>query len=1044
MNITSDILQHFAEFSPIDSAVYRVRNGVLETLFLSENVPELLGMTREEYLKITSHDAMDLALPQDRSGLMAATLDCISTGKKLDYYYRVYSNKKGFDWVHVDAHVCGTMDGDAVIIARFANISKEGGIFETILDNSDRITVVIDRHSHEVLYANEKIKQNEYFDGTSLLDKMCYQLLYGRDEPCENCFNTSDDSDEEIHERYDYNEGKETWNLITWRNIKWCMQNAVIIYIKDVTEEQNDKIALDRVSQRYRMAVDDVKQMLWEYDPKHRTVTYRLDNAYTKEMCDKLGMPGVIGNVPDSILGSIDEEFREDFMKMFDLNKLDQEGTSCEYSSTIGGETQWWRVTSRPIYDLDRRLQSVYCSAVNITEEKQAEKNYRNLLTQISGMHDMGISNFRLNLTQNRLISGHSVYPQWDDQLQTLTVNEHFNVVADSIADAQISEQVRSEYNCAQLIDKYKQGIRQLSQDYPVRSQVEPTEGQVRWFHAVNYLIMNPDTGDIEDISSVTEITKQKKNEKILDSMASKGCDYIGIIDVLHETVEIFNGVWKDKLSMDAGSLDYKEALNELIDSYVADEDKNNFDAQTLIKSMTEKLETEEEAFIHYNFVEENKNMLKKQIKCKWLDDEKREILVVQDDITEAYMKEQKRMYELQDALKQAEVASKAKTDFVSRISHDIRTPISAIISMTEFAKEDIDDKEKLLDDISKISSSNKFLLSLINDILDISKIDSGKMELYPERYTFDEFVESISDIFVPLCEQKNIEFKILHNDITESSIIVDKVRFNQIALNLLSNAVKYTPEGGKITFASESEILDDGKIKCAYTISDTGIGMSEDFQKRMFEPFEREDGALCACTGQSGTGLGLSIVKRIVDIMGGSISVKSKLNEGTAITVSIVLPRAAKEQAESSVNKESTEFSSGSLLKNKVLLAEDNEINTEVAVRLLKKLGLEIESVANGKLAVEAFGQSKPGEFLAILMDIQMPVMDGYTATEHIRALDRDDAKTIPIIAMTADAFIESIQRSQDAGMNDHITKPIDVKKLETTLTRYLDKKVQ
>lgn len=1035
IKLTEEMLRGFTAFSPVDTAIYRVRGGKLETLFLSENIPDLLGMSRQEYLKITEKDAMDLALPQDRKGLAAATLSCIVTGEKLDYYYRVFSNKKGFDWVHVDAHPCGSMDGDPIIIARFANVSREGGIFETILDNSDRITVVLDRHSMQLLYANDKLFTTKKIKEKDMLDRTCYSLLFGLDAPCQNCPCLHPDNDTEIHEKYAFDEQNQTWSLVTSRNVTWCMQDAVIVYIKDVTEEKNAEISLNRMNQMYSMAIEDAKQMLWDYDPKTKTVHYRMDNPYTRSVCEKIGMPPVIENVPDSIIGMVDKEFRKDFLKLFDLDQLGSQGTSCEYSSTVNGETVWWKVTGRPIYDLNHELKMVYCSAINCTDEKQAQTNYRSLLAQVSELKNLGgIASYRLNLSQNKLVSGSAIYPQVTNELKTETADLHFRAVAESTADEQIKLEILKEYHCAALIQKYKQGIRQLTAEYPVRSRVKPTEGQIRWFRAINDLVANPDTGDIEDFSTVIEITKQKKNEKMLNSMASHGCDYIGLIDVCAWKIEIFDGIWKEKIIGDPENVDCRAALEKLT-SFLAPENRQAFCEQLSPEAVTEKLKTENELLIHYDFAGNSSQRSKKQIKLKWFDEGKTEILMIQEDITEAYTKEQKRLSEMQDALHQAELANRAKTDFVSRISHDIRTPISAIISMTEFAKEDAEDKKKLLSDIEKISASSQFLLSLINDILDISKIDSGKVELYPECYPFHEFISSIRSIFEPMCQQKHIDF-VIQSDIPKNAgVIVDRVRYNQVALNIISNAVKYTPEGGRITYTSKSELLDGGKIRCAYTVSDTGIGMSKEFQSRMFEAFTQEDSVNRGNLSAKGTGLGLAIVKRIIDLMGGNITVQSSPGAGTSITVSVVLPVAAAEQMEAREKKKQLRASSGGLLKGKVLLAEDNEINTEIAVRMLESLGLEVDHAENGARAAEAFAGSKENEYLAILMDIQMPVMDGYAASEQIRRMARSDAKTIPIIAMTADAFVESVKQSRKSGMNDYITKPIDLNRLESVL---------
>ncbi|MCI2061417.1 MAG: ATP-binding protein [Eubacteriaceae bacterium] len=1040
MNITDDFVQHFAEFSPIDTAIYRARGGALETMFLSENIPALLGMTRDEYLKITEKDAMDLTLPQDREGLGAATANGIATGRSFDYYYRVYSNIKGFDWVHVDAHTCGTMDGDPVIIARFANISREGGIFETILDNSDRVTVVIDRRSHEFLYANDKLYSSGYAAEKNLLNRTCYSLLCGKDAPCRNCIIAGDDQNGELHERYVFDKVNKRWNLVTWRNVMWCMHDAVIVYLKDVTPAKENEISLDRMNQMYSMAIEDSKQMLWEYDPEHRRITYQMDNPYTRMICEKVGMPAVIDGVPDSIIGMVDEEYREKFLAMFNIEELDSGGVSCEYSSTVNGNTQWWRVTSRPIYDLNKKLKTVYCSGHNITDEKQAEKNYRSLLAQLSDVSDLGIANFRLNLSRNRFIAGHAVYQSLFDDMKTVTADDHFAAAINEITDEQIKNKNKDLYNCSALIEQYRRGVRQMTLEYPVRSRLTSMSGRIRWVRSVNSLVMNPDTGDIEDITLVTEITKQKKTEKILNNMANKGCDYIGLIDTAAGTLEIFGGIWDCDDIKGSDSIVYSEALKKLSDNYVAAEERTAFAGQMSLAAVIEKLQSGDDVLVHYNIREDEKTALRKQIKCKWLDEEKCDILILQEDITEAYMREQMRMSELQDALHRAEAANKAKTEFVSRISHDIRTPISAIISMTEFAREDIEDKEKLLQDISRISDSNKFLLSLINDILDISKIDSGNIELYPECYPYDEFISSIRSIFEPMCMQKNIDFRISTGISSGRGVIVDKVRFNQVALNILSNAVKYTPDGGRISFISESELLDDGKnIKCAYTVRDTGIGMSSEFQSRMFDAFTQENAAYRYNNNiPQGTGLGLSIVKRIIDIMGGSISVKSEPGEGTAVSVSIVLPAAAEEQLRAAAAEKSDDGADDDYIGGKVLLAEDNMINTEIAIRLLEKFGIETVHAEDGAKAAAAFECSAEGEYFAILMDIQMPVMNGYEAAEIIRHMPRSDAAVIPIIAMTADAFVESAERSRKVGMNDYITKPINVNKLKSILKKY------
>jgi|GEM_PF-1191518 len=389
--------------------------------------------------------------------------------------------------------------------------------------------------------------------------------------------------------------------------------------------------------------------------------------------------------------------------------------------------------------------------------------------------------------------------------------------------------------------------------------------------------------------------------------------------------------------------------------------------------------------------------------------------------------------------LEASEAANRAKTEFISRISHDIRTPIGAIKNLTEFALEDLDDKEKLKEDLEKIETSNKFLLSLINDVLDISRVDSGKIELTPEPYPYAEYAANIRNILGPMCAEKDIHYEMSEEGGAAGVIVADKVRINQIVLNLLSNAVKYTPAGGKVRYISRSRDLPDGKVRYAFSIEDTGIGMSEEFQQTMFEEFSQEYSNPLRQQGTTGTGLGLSIVKRMIDLMGGTIEVKSAVGKGTAVSVEIDFPDALrderyKEQLESAVQADGTKAH----FAGHILVVEDNVINQAIALRIFEECGLSADLAVDGRDGLGKFTSMPPGTYDAIFMDIQMPNMNGYEATKAIRALAGEEARTIPIIAMTADAFEEALRKAEEAGMNDFVTKPLSVDYIQQVLIKY------
>ncbi len=387
----------------------------------------------------------------------------------------------------------------------------------------------------------------------------------------------------------------------------------------------------------------------------------------------------------------------------------------------------------------------------------------------------------------------------------------------------------------------------------------------------------------------------------------------------------------------------------------------------------------------------------------------------------------------LRAALIQTREASRAKTIFLSNMSHDIRTPLNAIVGLTHLALEE-DDRSTVHTYLGKINSSSDFLLGLINDILDMSKIESGDLTLTPEPLTRETFETSIETVIRPLMDGHKVNFVC---DLTDGPecISVDPLRFEQIFFNLLSNAAKFTQEGGEVSLRLASFPAPEGMAGMRFTVRDTGIGMSEDFLKHLYDPFSQEHSQLSGYT--KGTGLGLPIVKSLVDAMGGTIDVESELGRGTTFTITLTLPLAESE-THGPEEKQSYEVLNGA----NILLVEDNEINTYVAKLILEEVGCVVTTAENGKDALDQFAASAPGAIDGILMDVRMPVMDGIEATRAIRALTRPDAKTVPILAMTADAFAEEQKRTIEAGMNAHLSKPIDPPILYAELAKYISER--
>ena len=387
-------------------------------------------------------------------------------------------------------------------------------------------------------------------------------------------------------------------------------------------------------------------------------------------------------------------------------------------------------------------------------------------------------------------------------------------------------------------------------------------------------------------------------------------------------------------------------------------------------------------------------------------------------------------------ALEIAEKASKAKTDFLSNMSHDIRTPMNAIIGITTLMKNELHQPEKLAEHLGKLETSGQLLLGIINDILDMSRIESGKTTLNVEKMNLTQQISQLDSVIRQQAGQRRQTFTV-ETHVQHENVLGDSNRLKQVLMNILSNAVKYTPNGGHIRLEIDELTHTEHYTKYRFVVQDDGIGMSEEFQKTLFEPFTREEKS--GTNKVQGTGLGMAITKSIVDLMGGTIHVESTTGKGTRFEVVLEFPIDAEADTvqETQVPPEEEETASP-LSGMKFLCAEDNAINAEILEMLLEANGASCTICANGQEIVDAFASVKPGDYDMILMDVQMPVMDGLEATRRIRSSENPLGKTIPILAMTANAFLEDMQKSREAGMDEHLSKPVDISALEQTVKRF------
>ena len=531
------------------------------------------------------------------------------------------------------------------------------------------------------------------------------------------------------------------------------------------------------------------------------------------------------------------------------------------------------------------------------------------------------------------------------------------------------------------------------------------------------------------------------KNKKMVDRILSAVTDdfvFLVEVDVKTRIEKIFfvskgpHPQWSDKKTHK-----YDESIKEYADVVVAPEDRKRFLEVTEFNALMEYFKNNDnECIIEYDvIVNGGRRRYQGKFTLSTQDPEGAKIYVGVRDTT--LIEEERTEYnrKLMSALAQAEEANKGKSYFLFNMSHDIRTPLNAIIGYSELAKNHLDEKEVLDDYIYKIQTCGRQLLGLIGDVLDMAKIESGNLEISEKPCLCQDLMSDIMISVNESAKKKGLEFEASGNA-CHSTILCDKVKVQKILLNILSNAVKYTPKGGKISLSVQEKIREDeGLSDFTFVVKDNGIGISKEFLPYIFNSFSRERNA--TISGVSGTGLGMTITKRLVDAMGGKIEVESQQNMGTTVTVSITFSRLV------GLEEKREEIIPDAFLKGiRVLLVEDNEINGEIASEMLRELKVNVDLVTNGKECIDALLEKDAGYYDLVLMDIQMPVMDGYEATRIIRRFSDKDKRLIPVIAMTANAFEEDKQKAFQSGMNGHLAKPVEMRHLIQALKSAIGKK--
>lgn len=744
------------------------------------------------------------------------------------------------------------------------------------------------------------------------------------------------------------------------------------------------------------------------------------------EMYQKNALAGVHPDDREYVKESLDRCIREKKEK-YELQYRLQKGN---------GDYIWVKVKFSVIQSEDGDAR-VYADYHDITAEKKMQERLRQQYKEQIRQHYLMAGPDALilghcNITQNKIyeIVDHTnsgLLEKFGDVRE-----EFFLGIGTLIVNEEERKEFYSKYLNLPSKRAFENGINEVLQSCFIQL---PNQSVGKYVQFKVMLVETPDTGDVTGILAVTDITEKVIREKIFMQLSSEKYDLVVKVDLFSDCYEIVSGGDDNIPEMQGKNTERIEKV--VLQTMVQNQRERDRVREMLNPSkMLQRLKENPSYSFLYSVYNAKGELRTKNMTVSAVDIRLGCVSYIRTDVTDVLLAERKAKEELEQALEEAKKANRVKSDFLSSMSHDIRTPMNAIVGMTTLALANLESKEKVSEYLHKISISSQHLLSLINDILDMSQIEQSKIHLNRQKIQIEELTDHISSIMSSQAENAGLQFQIEMQNINHVWFIGDGLRIKQILLNLLSNSFKFTKRGGNVLFRIEElEPEKENNVRYRFIVQDNGIGMSDEFQVHLFEPFIRSERS----AEVEGTGLGLSITKGLVGLMQGKIQVASKLNEGTKFEVELEFEQAQHSEERKSGNCAQNEEED--LTGYHFLLVEDNDINSEILGELLQMRGATFVVKKDGQQAVDEFRMAKKGTYDAIFMDIQMPVMNGYEATKEIRNSEHPDAKSIIILAMTANAFAEDVQTAIDAGMNGHIAKPVDMQLLYSTISTLLRK---
>lgn len=1161
-------------------AVYRISDKI-RCDYISGDIIGIFGLTAEEYVQKFGQDCIQLVAKEDRAGIEKIITTAFNERTPFTTHFRIDKPDGSNPWIKVVGNYSRMEKGEAVYYCSILDVTETIVAENTARRANEKLLQITENlPGGFVVYKVEddyRLTLESISKGYSDLVKLSRVKLFSlylRDpyfniHP-DDIFFTTEIATNGIKSGNDF---ICTYRLLIEDSYRWIRSivhqltddegtrrlYAVFIDVTEIKETENELRYRDELS---RLLLEESNTVTFDYNVKTKVMEtsfiaadghrehYYIQDYLTQQEGTK-------------VTSTRSREYVTNCIKNATLDPTVKTG---EYQASYGGVEQWYFATYRGLVDDTGKVYRVVGKSRNIQKEKDIQQRFETEVARRSTQDNDLLAAASYNLTQNYMLdidSGENGRSPLDI---SMTPNIAALTIGEKIPDKAQREVFTNVFSREYLLDLYAGGKYKFSYEY----RRDIGNGEVRWVESQADLIERRSDQSVLVFLYTYDIHERKMLDTFVQGILSSEFDFIIQIDTATSSYVSYTKEIGGYGMMPQSGRNFEKDYVQIVNKYIYEDDKSICMTLFPIGEAVKRLNKEGDFALFYRVNTANGGIARKKLHVFYSDKRLGIVCLARTDVTNVYAEEQSKNDLLRAALSAAESANCAKSEFLARMSHEIRTPLNAMIGYLTIAQGDKIDMDKMLDCVVKAGSASKSLLNLLNDILDMSSIESGKMKMLNESFDLKQLISNLSSLYYSNCSAKGVTFISLVKDLTEEYVIGDSMRLNQILMNLLSNAVKFTPTSGKVTLTVTQTTVRNGKVYLRFEVADNGIGIDKEFLDQMWQPFEQESSKTTHRFG--GTGLGLSIVKSIVTLMNGEVKVMSEKglgstfivdlpfgedcehksgapvgydfsnvralivddDESTCEYIQLLMQRCGvrsdkvncgadaiqsvkhaysigdkyslclmdwkmpdmdgletirrlrlvvgndlpiiivtaydfteiEEEAKSAgvtflVSKplfQSTLFdllitaygkytttTPKKITRNfggcKLLLVEDNDMNREIAKTLLENVGFVVEEVLNGREAVDRFAQSKPYSYDAILMDIQMPVMNGYEATQAIRALPQVDAKKIPIIAMTANAFAEDINTAISTGMDDHISKPIDVEVMYETLAKVLQK---